>query len=173
MCSSHWVGIVNGSSGNDTLFGNDGADLLDGGSGNDWLYGGDGDSVLSGGGGADILSGGDGHDIASYGDAKSALFIDLAQDSSTWTGDAQGDVLTSIEELYLTDFTDFFRGDANDNIVFGGDGNDRIEGRAGNDHSGAAIATTACSATANDWMEGGDGNDILVGGRGGRYPFRQ
>ena len=94
--------------GDDSLFGGNGADVLDGGSGNDYL---------DGGAGADTIAGGDGYDVAGYGSAAAGVSIDLAKASSTWTGDANGDILASIEQLDLTGYTDTFRGNASANAV--------------------------------------------------------
>ena len=91
--------IVHGGNGVDILLGYGGSDTLDGGNDNDWL---------NGGAGADVLSGGDGYDVASYGSAASHVSIDLNKPSLDWTGDAKGDVFTSIEEIDLTDFADTF-----------------------------------------------------------------
>ena len=73
---------------------------------------------------SDTISGGDGYDIAGYEDATVGVNIDLGHASTTWTGDAQGAILTSIEEIDLSGFADTFRGDANANIVSGGFGDD-------------------------------------------------
>ncbi len=54
-------------SGNDTLVGNDAANLLSSGAGNDTLEGGAGNDTLVGGAGADRLSGGAGADVFQFG----------------------------------------------------------------------------------------------------------
>ncbi|MBR9973242.1 cadherin-like domain-containing protein [Magnetospirillum sulfuroxidans] len=51
-----------GGSGNDYMSGNAGADYLDGGTGNDTMYGGSGNDTLVGGAGDDKMFGGDGSD---------------------------------------------------------------------------------------------------------------
>src|SRR5262245_46625435 len=75
------------STGNDTLFGGDFADLLYGGDGLDTLYGGTGNDVLRGDDADDILIGGAGNDtlyggtddnIASYVDRSLAVVADLS-----------------------------------------------------------------------------------------------
>ena len=53
---------INGTSGNDTLYGNFGMDKLLGGAGNDKLVAGEGNDILYGGAGKDYLSGGQGAD---------------------------------------------------------------------------------------------------------------
>jgi Ca2+-binding RTX toxin-like protein len=137
---------VNGLSGSDILFGGGGGDVLNGGLGDDWL---------DGGAGADTLSGGDGYDVASYLSATAGVTIDLTKASSTWTGDAQGDVLSGIEEFVLSEFADIFRGDASANTVSGGSGNDQIFGAGGNDF--------LTGDEGNDIIQGGEGNDVVHG----------
>ena len=115
--------FVDSSSGDDQLYGGEGDDSLHGGptshrhgvtrdGGDDFLFGGGGNDTLDAGGGndslnggtgADILSGGEGYDTAAY-DGLAAVTIDLAKASSTWSDDAQGDVLTSIEEFFSVEF---------------------------------------------------------------------
>jgi Ca2+-binding RTX toxin-like protein len=164
---------VFGTDGNDVIVGGKGDDTLDGGAGNDSLFGCNGNDTLLGGDGDDNDwlgrgrrrrypergVGGDGlntgYDTASYRDAAAAVSIDLTKASLTWTGDAQGDVLISIEALSLTDFADTFRGDANTNIVFGGFGDDHIFGAGGNDF--------LIGDEGNDTIQGGDGNDVVHG----------
>jgi Ca2+-binding RTX toxin-like protein len=168
--------VLDGGSGNDQLFGGDGNDtlrggdpflhtgvvlepggddLLFGGNGSDTLSGNDGDDLLDGGAGADSLSGGGGFDIASFGDAAAGVSIDLTKASSTWTGDAQGDVLTGIEEIDLTAFADVVRGDGNANNASGADGDDQLFGLGGDD--------LLVGGRGNDSLNGGDGNDVLRG----------
>jgi Ca2+-binding RTX toxin-like protein len=141
-----FMGVAIIAGGNDALYGGDGNDTLLAGDGNDWL---------EGGAGADILSGGDGYDTAIYLDATAPVSIDLTKTSSTWTGYAQGDVLTSIEEIDLSLFADTFRGDAKANTVFGDDGDDQLFGAGGDDF--------LVGGSGNDTIQGGDGNDVVHG----------
>ena len=94
--------------------------------GSDFLVGGGGDDTLEGGAGGDVLAGGDGFDTASYRFADAGVSIDLSQSSSTWTGEAQGDVLSSIEAIGLTSFDDVINGDAANNNVDGSVGDDQL-----------------------------------------------
>src|SRR5262245_48650082 len=93
-----------GSSFNDTLTGNDGAnelsgvngnDILKGAGGADRLDGGSGDDRLKGGGGADVLIGGDGNDTADYSDSPTGVIVSMLA-GFTFGGDAQGDTFVSI-----------------------------------------------------------------------------
>jgi Ca2+-binding RTX toxin-like protein len=147
--------VLVGTADSDTINGLAGDDTLDGGAGNDILDGGEGGDVLKGGAGADIINGGAGSDTVIYADAASGVSIDLTKSSSTWTGDAQGDTLTSIETIQLTKFADIFRGDANSNFANGGEGNDQMVGGGGDD--------TFTGDSGNDAIHGGDGNDFIVG----------
>ena len=149
---------LTGGAENDRLDGGDNDDVLRGDEGDDTLFGGEGDDRLEGGVGADVLSGGNGFDTADYEDSAVAVSIDLAKASSTWTGEAQGDTLSSIESFSLTQFAETFRGDANANTVYAADGNDQIYGMGGDD--------TLTGGRGGDSLYGGDGNDVLNGGGG-------
>ena len=61
-----WIENATGGSGNDTITGNDLANILIGNGGNDTITGGLGNDTLIGGAGADKLQGGDGNDIIYY-----------------------------------------------------------------------------------------------------------
>ena len=150
-----------GSAHGDTLVGNVSANLIVGDAGNDRVEGMDGDDLLSGndgddtlvgGNGADKLSGGNGFDWASYEDAASGIIANLA------TGDAMGDVLTSIEALSGSSFNDQIVGDGNDNALSGNGGKDFLDGGAGND--------TLNGGSGDDTLVGGVGADVLLGGDG-------
>jgi Ca2+-binding RTX toxin-like protein len=154
-----------GDEGIDVLSGDDGNDIISDDNGNDFLYGGAGNDLLNGGSGADILDGGDGYDIVSYSYSNS-ISIDLTKPSSTWTGDALGDVFTSIEEFQLSGSSDVFVGAGGNDVVLGRNGNDTISGGSGDDNLDGG--------SGDDVLNGGDGNDILHGGVGearhGRHP---
>jgi Ca2+-binding RTX toxin-like protein len=155
--------LLEGGAGNDTLVGDGdagaaGNDLLFGNAGDDILVGGAGDDALWGGAGADRLDGGDGFDYAEYGDATSAVSIDLTADSSTWTGDAHGDTLISIDAFDLTTFNDVFHGADGDDKVVARAGDDQLFGGGGND--------TLVAGEGNDILSGGTGADVLIGEQG-------
>lgn len=65
--------VVWGGSGNDTVYGGNGADYLDGGVGNDVLFGFDGVDALAGDDGDDYLYGGESNDDLAGGDGKDFL----------------------------------------------------------------------------------------------------
>ncbi len=158
---------LTGSGYDDTLLGNnaanvlrggDGNDTLSGRNGNDTLFGGLGDDILIGGPGNDALNGGAGTDEASYATATAGVTVNLAQAGAQNTGGAGIDTLTSIENLTGSSFDDTLLGTNAANVLRGGDGNDTLSGRNGND--------SLFGNAGDDILEGGAGNDILNGGAG-------
>ena len=139
---------VTGSALADKLFGDGNANVL---------LGGEGDDTLRGGAGADTLDGGSGSDFANYQGSASAVTVDLLAHTNSG-GDAQGDVLTNIENLYGSSFDDHLSGDNNRNLIGGENGADTLAGNGGDD--------ALNGENGNDILDGGDGNDRLVGGAG-------
>ncbi|MFN7643332.1 MAG: beta strand repeat-containing protein, partial [Burkholderiales bacterium] len=193
---------VKGSAYADVLLGNDlsnslqgaaGDDLIVGGRGDDWLEGGDGKDWLSGGIGADVLHGGAGVDTADYAESNAGILIDLNRSGPQQGGAAEGDLLTSIENIGGSAFNDTIAASAEVNTIDGGGGVDtvsyvvsdaavnvdltRVEGQSGGDAqgdrllaienvTGSAHADTLTGNVQGNVLDGGDGNDLLVG-RGG------
>ena len=114
------------------LSGRGGSDWLVGLGGDDTLNGGDGSDVLDGGEGSDTLDGGDGSDLARYTDAASAITVDLGAGAGT-RGDAAGDELISVENVWGSDHDDVIFGSETSNHFRGGSGADEIDGRGGRD----------------------------------------
>jgi len=158
---------IQAGNGNDWLFGREGQDALYGGAGNDVLSGGSGSTVNNYGG--DLLDGGDGIDVAYYRDAPNTVFsvalvgnklgmvdgrsygigIDIVNGSNNF-GEAVGDALVNVENIWGSRFDDVIRGDNNvGGQIYGFEGNDILDGRGG-----------------NDVFYGGTGADILTGGAG-------
>ncbi len=136
---------ITGSSFGDNLTGDGANNILAGGAGNDVLM-----SSL----GADKLDGGAGVDTADYSLSSGMVNIDLSSDNA-FGGDADGDDLDNIENITGSNFADNLSGDANDNLIIGGAGNDVIVGLSGADNlSGGA---------GEDALIGGEGADILLG----------
>lgn len=119
--------------------------------GNDDLLGAAGNDILDGGAGADLLSGGLGSDRASYVSAAAGVVASLSNPAAN-TGDAAGDIYSSIESLTGSNFNDTLTGSNAANSIIGGAGNDVVTGLGGADS-----------------LSGGDGNDTLIGGVGGDY----
>jgi Ca2+-binding RTX toxin-like protein len=144
------AGITNltGSDFGDHLFGNASDNTILGGGGND---------TLRGGAGADHLDGGTGVDFANYQGSTAAVTVDLLNHTASG-GDAQGDVLTNIGNLYGSSNADHLSGDNDRNIIGGENGDDVLVGNGGDDAMNGENGA--------DNLDGGDGNDRLVGGQG-------
>jgi Ca2+-binding RTX toxin-like protein len=123
------------------------------------LFGLDGNDVLNGGAGTDVMSGGTGNDVYyvdSYGDKA---VENLGEGTDTvFSGDnfKLGD---NVEKLTLTGSADLWGyGNADNNVVTGNDGANRLYGLTGND--------TLNGGNGGDWLEGGAGQDRMYGGAG-------
>jgi Ca2+-binding RTX toxin-like protein len=152
---------IEGGLGDDLLFGGLGHDALRGRDGADELHGGDGDDFLNGGVGDDRVDGGDGFDRATYSSgAIAGVTVDLRIDGVAQNTGSQGmDILTSIEHVSGTRFSDVLRGDEGDNWIWGGSdgsgvtGDDDLRGGGGND--------LIQVGTGNHFLRGGSGADTL------------
>jgi Ca2+-binding RTX toxin-like protein len=141
---------IYGSNYNDSLTGGTAADTFYGNGGNDTINGGDGNDVIYGGAGADVINGGNGIDAARYDTSTAAVTINLATNVNTG-GDAAGDKLTLIEEIYGSNYNDSLTGSALADTLYGNGGNDTINGGAGNDAIfGGLGADLLTGSTGND-----------------------
>lgn len=176
---------LTGSSHDDTLVGDAGANILDGwkgsdtlkgGGGADTLNGGNGNDLLKGGGGADALNGGNGIDTVSYIESDVGVVASLATGLGA-NGDAAGDSYSGIENLTGSHHSDTLLGDDGNNVIegldgndlalFGGKGADSIFGGKGNDNiKGEKGSDLLKGGNGRDDMIGGNGNDTLNGGKG-------
>ncbi|WP_029073860.1 calcium-binding protein [Kaistia adipata] len=154
--------LLLGGNGDDTFRGYGGNDVIHGGKGNDWLMGLDGDDVLDGGAGADRIDGGTGRDRVDYAGSIAGVDVNLTRGTQVG-GFAQGDTLTSIEDIWGSSHNDVLIGDALSNVIHGGAGDDRINGGGGFDriNAGAGNDTIFMSNFDPDWIDGGDGIDTL------------
>ncbi|MFG6448763.1 PA14 domain-containing protein [Roseateles sp. BYS180W] len=139
LAGSQFDDQLQGDNANNRLLGDGGNDWLEGRMGNDTLRGDDGDDTLTGGTGADTLEGGAGIDTADYQASAEAVHVDLSSGKGRG-GDAEGDLLSTIENI---------AGSAGNDTLYGDAGANLLSGRAG-----------------DDWLEGGSGADTLDGGEG-------
>lgn len=179
--------LLFGGDGDDVLYGENGVDYLFGESGNDFLDGGAGPNYLEGGEGADTIIGGDSADFAAYVNSSSAVKIQLTDQHHEQLGylgygqygDAQGDVLYSIEGIIGSLYNDTLLGDSGSNEIWGRDGDDYIEGGAGNDllygdlwldlqhpENNEIGNDTIYGGAGDDLIDGQDGKNLLSGGIG-------
>ncbi|MBD9374405.1 right-handed parallel beta-helix repeat-containing protein [Rhizobium sp. ARZ01] len=125
--------------------------------GNETFKGLGGNDTLKGGAGADVLDGGSGTDTATYSGSNAGVNVNLATGAGTG-GHAQGDKLTSIENLTGSRYNDVLTGNDGKNVLNGGAGSDKLLGGAGDD--------TLNGGTGKDTLNGGAGKDTLTGGSG-------
>ena len=105
-----------------------------------------------------------GNDTASYQDSGAAVIVDLAAGTGVG-GDAQGDMLTGIENLIGSDHNDVLVGDAGNNNFTAGAGGDLIDGGGGADRVIYANSDTGVAVDLGSGVGSGghaDG-DTLVG----------
>ncbi|WP_269142619.1 Ig-like domain-containing protein [Sulfitobacter mediterraneus] len=125
----------------------------------EWIIGGRGDDIILGNAedtffygslGGDTIDGGAGIDTASYeragfldleGEVTPGVVIDL-QNMIFSGGEADGDLLTNIENIVGTNFDDTIHGDGADNILTLGTGNNVASGGAGSDRVVFSFAST-------------------------------
>jgi Ca2+-binding RTX toxin-like protein len=140
----------------ENIFGSEQSDLLIGDGETNTLWGEGGNDTLKGMGGADNLHGGDGIDTASYEESPEGVDVGLFLPGSG--GDAEGDQLSNIENLYGSDHDDYLSGNDEENILWGNSGNDGLGGSGGED--------TLWGGWGDDDLYGDGGEDTLIGGQG-------
>ncbi len=156
---------IDGTSGNDTLFGTAQDDVLGGSGGHDELTGFDGNDALSGGDGSDVLVGNAGNDTLDGGSGEDRVLYyrengERGVEADLGTGrvvDTHGwiDRLISIEQFYGSTRNDTVRGDdLKRDMIFGRQGNDRLSGRGGDD--------VLVGDQGNDTLDGGAGDDQVA-----------
>lgn len=129
---------------------------------NDILSGDGGDNVLDGAGGADGMSGGAGNDTYYVDNAGDLITenanegTDLVVTTITWT------LGNNLENLRLGAGAINGTGNALDNIIYSGTGNNTINGGAGTDTISYLYATAGVTADLSG-ASGGAGTDILSG----------
>jgi Ca2+-binding RTX toxin-like protein len=141
--------VIYGGAGNDNLIGGAGDDTLSGGTGHNFLWGNDGNDTFLAGPGADTFAGGNGIDTVTYEHSHAGVTVSLAAGTAASSGDGNGDIFTSIENVTGSSHNDQLIGNAGANHLDGGAGNDLIWGGDG-----------------NDILTGGHGADALAGGNG-------
>ncbi len=167
---------IGGDGGANLIFGDLGNDLLSGNNGADTLQGGDGNDTLAGDDEADSLLGGDGIDTADFTNDTDldGMAIDLSLGTAiTNTGT---DTLIGIENVIANAGSDTITGDAQANLLDGGDGDDSILGADGDDTLlggngfdtliGGSGADSLDGGADDDSLFGGSGTDTLIGGDG-------
>ncbi|HVK11408.1 MAG TPA: hypothetical protein VM597_21745, partial [Gemmataceae bacterium] len=162
----------------DYLDGGDGDDTTDAGLGNDTVLGGRGnDRHIVVPGSADLLIEPDvgGTDTIDYTYAFSAIDFSLAVTdapqavTTNATGTHTVEIQGQFENLIGSTFSDQLDGNAADNLITGGAGNDVIFG--GDSVAAPLPGTTEPPPDGNDTLGGGLGNDTVTGGGGNDVVF--
>jgi hypothetical protein len=176
---------INGLEGNDyikftgaqTVFmsGGPGNDNLISGSGNDNLMGNDGDDIMDGGLGSDNMQGGAGNDTADYSKRTRGVTVTIDGLYNDGEPNERDNVAIDTEGVKGSNFADqIFGGSGNNNLqglggddlLRGGNGQDIIKGGAGNDQLFAdnGFYDDLDGEAGNDKIFGGAGPDFLRGG---------
>jgi Ca2+-binding RTX toxin-like protein len=143
---------IRGSAFDDTLIGDNNANVIYGGQGTDRIEAGGGNDMVYSGGGYDYLDGGSGIDTLSYADSWSSVTVSLAAGVGQY-GAASRDTIMNFENLIGSKFGDILIGDAGNNTLNGAAGNDDLRGGAGDD--------MLIGGSGADKMDGGIGNDTV------------
>ena len=155
---------LDGGEGNDLLIGGDGVDVLRGGAGNDTLIGGRGNDIKLGEDGDDLLiwNNGDGSDLMEGGEGNDTVQVNGADGAGDdFSIDPNGDRVRFQRNnlgLFALDI-----GTTEDLDVNGQGGNDVI---AASRRVGGLISLDLDGGEGNDLLVGGNGDDVLRGGAG-------
>jgi len=157
---------INGTSGDDVLFGTGGADLINADDGVDVIIAGNGGDTVNGGAGDDVADGGNGNDTLN-GDAGNDTLLG-GRGNDELNGGADNDVLSGGDGL------DTLNGDEGDDQLSGGAGDDTINGGTGTDTAifggalsgysfgfGVGAITVEDTDTDGEFMD--DGTDTVSG----------
>jgi Ca2+-binding RTX toxin-like protein len=169
---------IAGLGSDDILDGKEGDDSLEGGAGADQLTGGAGNDELDGGAGDDSMTGGIGNDIYVVDSAADWVAENASEGTDeVRTGLAAYVLPANVEKLTATSgVAHDFRGNAGDNVVTGGAGDDILRlqdggedfaiGGAGNDG-----ILFGASLSAGDAVDGGEGTRDQLGLQGNYGTF--
>jgi Ca2+-binding RTX toxin-like protein len=152
-----------GGVGADILVGTNFADLILGDAGNDVLKGFGGEDILNGGTGADGMAGGDGNDTYYVDSLGDQVIEGAGAGFDTVHSSVDFELTDNVERLYLTGTAANGTGNALNNIMYGNNVANELEGLSGNDFLDGGAG--------NDALEGGAGEDHLLGGLGADTMF--
>jgi len=155
----------------DTINGFGGNDALDGRAGDDQIDGGEGDDLIAGGAGSDTLYGGAGND-----EILSATGLNVLQrkgpddvwqvpaGKTLWTMGSTWGVAGNADNTYTIYGGGSLIQDAAPDVVFAGEGDDRVVGGLGDDYIDGGLGDdTLTGHGGNDLIDGGEGNDYIQG----------
>ncbi|KZL27178.1 calcium-binding protein [Pseudovibrio sp. Ad37] len=132
------------SSGYVKYYGTDGNDIFNGTSAGEEIYG---------SAGADIIDGGGGNNVIRYSNSTEGVSVNLDTGAMSG-GDAEGDQLSNIKTVFGSNHDDVIIGDDSNNGLYALDGDDHLEGGAGDDWLNAY-------GSGDNYLDGGTGNDTV------------
>src|SRR5437868_56856 len=141
VTGNEFPNTLNGTPDDDTLNGLGGQDQLNGSAGADLMDGGDDEDTVD-------PYGGDGGDIVDYFTSPFAVMVNLGANTASG-GDAEGDTLVGIDQVWGSQFND---------VIYGNDGANVLEGSGGDD--------SLYGAGGDDYFTGQPGADFMDGGAG-------
>lgn len=150
---------LNGTGGDDVIYGTNVTDRINGYAGNDTLIGKAGNDVLDGGTGSDVMQGDAGDDQYLVDDAADRVVESADAGFDTVNSTVSYSLAQNVDNLELQG-TDSLDGTGNElgNTLRGNNAANRLMGQAGSD--------TIDGKDGNDVLDGGEGNDSLRGGFG-------
>jgi Ca2+-binding RTX toxin-like protein len=172
--------VLAGGPGGDSLHGGDGIDTLRGGDvvdvgadgddklygegGNDVLHGGPGDDLVDGGLGADDMHGEDGRDTASYEGRTTRIAVAFDGKANDGQRGERDNVASDVEDVLGGLLADTLTGDARDNALDAGLGDDYIIGAGGRDAliGGRGIDVLRARDGVRDVVSCGPGLDLAI-----------
>ncbi|WP_077525000.1 peroxidase family protein, partial [Metapseudomonas resinovorans] len=166
--------VLIASIGDDTIWGDAGADRIEGGDGNDQIRGGIGDDIITDQGGDDNIQGDDGNDVIHGGNGINLILGGFGNDFIITGEDAT--------EIFGGGGNDFILGTRGNEAQFGNEGDDWLElggpdGNAGDNFNEFGLDNIPGNDVyigekgIIDRMDGEGGDDIMLGngGEGDRY----
>ncbi len=160
-----WIENAAGGTGADYVRGNDLSNELQGGAGNDTLVGDAGNDLMWGGSGADSMTGGGGDDTYHF-DNGADLIVE-APGGGTDFVQAWGSHALAVQVEYLMILAPWAAdgwGNALDNRIYAGSGNNRMDGGSGIDtlsYDNATAAVAVSLALTSPQATGGSGTDTI------------
>jgi len=171
VAEANFNDVITATSADETINGLGGNDALDGGAGNDTIDGGIGDDLIGGGAGSDVIYGGTGNDTILSATGLGAPQRKSPNDvwqvhtgSTVWTQGSTWGVENQGNGTYVIYGGGSLVQDSSHDIVFAGDGDDRVTGGLGDDYIDGGLGNDALwGLGGNDVIDGGDGDDYILG----------
>ncbi len=149
---------LTGGAGNDTLYGEAGVNVLSGGANDDTLIGGDSGNTLSGNDGNDVITGGTGTDTVDGGLGVDAMTGGGGTDTLTWQSLTGGNAIIRLDLGNATDYQGSVDTYSGFSAYVGTNNGDTITLSAGTD--------TVTGGTGADLINANTGTHVLNGGTG-------